>query len=53
MDFVAFLEEPVDEAAFAPLRRSETTGRPLSAADWIAALERDSGRSLAHRKRGR
>jgi putative transposase len=52
-DFAAFLEEPVDEAAaFAPLRLSETTGRPLGAADWVVGLERDSGRVLAPRKRG-
>ena len=52
-DFGDFLGEPFDEAAlFAPLRRSETTGRPLGAAEWVADLERASGRILAPRKRG-
>lgn len=51
-DFAAFLGQAGDEAEFAPLRRSETTGRPLGSADWVAALERDTGRTLAPRKRG-
>ena len=53
-DFGAFLAEAVDEAAlFAPLRLSETTGRPLGGAEWIKGLETASGRTLAPRKRGR
>ena len=35
-----------------PPRRSETTGRPLGSDGWIAKLERQTGRSLAPRKRG-
>ncbi|HEX7759286.1 MAG TPA: transposase [Caulobacteraceae bacterium] len=53
-DFAEFIADPVDEAAlFAPLRLSETTGRPLGGADWIKGLEVSSGRSLAPKKRGR
>jgi putative transposase len=52
-DFATFLAEPIDEAiAFGGLRQSETTGRPLGAKDWIAALESGEGRALAPRKRG-
>jgi putative transposase len=52
-DFAAFLDAAFDEEAlFDPLRRSETTGRPLGAARWIARLERQSGRALAPQKRG-
>lgn len=52
-DFAAFLAEEVDEAAaFAPLRRAESIGRPIGSPDWIAALERRTGRSLAPGKRG-
>ena len=35
------------------LRRAETIGRPLGTAEFIAGLERDSGRRLAPGKRGR
>ncbi len=53
-DLGAFLADAVDEAAlFAPLRLSETTGRPLGGAEWIKGLETASGRTLAPRKRGR
>ena len=52
-DFAAFLAEAVDEAsAFAPLRRAESIGRPIGSPDWIAALERRTGRRLAPGKRG-
>lgn len=52
-DFAAFLAEEVDEAAaFAPLRRAESNGRPIGSPEWIAALERRTGRSLAPGKRG-
>jgi putative transposase len=52
-DFAAFLAEEVDEAAaFAPLRRAESIGRPIGSPDWIAALERRTGRSLAPGKPG-
>jgi putative transposase len=52
-DFRAFLGDDEDAAAYAALRQSETTGRPLGSASWIEALERQSGRPLAPRKRGR
>ena len=52
-DFRTFLGQAFDEgAAYGPLRRSETTGRPLGAKDWVANLEQQSGRSLAPGKRG-
>ncbi|HUY67717.1 MAG TPA: transposase [Alphaproteobacteria bacterium] len=52
--FGAFLGDSFDEtAAYAPLRRAETTGRPLGARAWIERLERDFGRPLLPRKRGR
>jgi putative transposase len=52
--FAAFLGEAFDEdAAFAPLRRAETTGRPVGSERWIERLERDLARPLAPRKRGR
>jgi putative transposase len=52
-DFRTFLAADFDEdAEFGPLRRSETTGRPLGAADWIARLEADAGRPLTPHRRG-
>jgi putative transposase len=52
-DFGTFLDQDLDEdAAFAPLRRSEKTGRPVGDAGWIAALERQLARPLAPGKRG-
>lgn len=51
--FDIFLDEPFDEAAaYAPLRLSETTGRPIGSADWIKRLEQDFSRPLAPQKRG-
>jgi len=51
--FAEFLGATVDQdEAFAALRRSETTGRPIGTADWIRRLERDLARPLAPRKRG-
>jgi putative transposase len=41
-----------DEAAWARLRRSETTGRPVGSERWLAELERRSGRQLRPAKRG-
>ena len=41
-----------DEAAIAALLASRTIGRPVGAADWIKALEDETGRSLAPGKRG-
>lgn len=52
-DFARFLAEPFDEdAAYAALRRAETVGRPVGAADWLEALEARTGRRLRPRKRG-
>jgi putative transposase len=52
-DFSGFLgEAAASEEAWRALRRSETSGRPLGAPDWIAALEAQTGRALAPRKRG-
>lgn len=52
-DFAGFLGEDFDEAAdYAALRRAETIGRPIGDADWIAALEARTGRTLAPGKRG-
>jgi putative transposase len=52
-DFAAFLETPFDEeAAFAPLRRAERTGRPIGDAAWIGRLEEELRRPLAPRRRG-
>jgi putative transposase len=51
--FAGFLDETVDEAAaFAPLRRAESTGRPIGSAAWIESLEQQVARALAPRKRG-
>jgi putative transposase len=51
--FAALLDQTFDEpAAFAALRRAETTGRPLGSAAWVKQLERDLARSLAPRRRG-
>ena len=41
-----------DEAAVRALRRSCSTGRPVGAAEWVAALEAEAGRKLAPAKRG-
>jgi putative transposase len=52
-DFASFLGAPADYAsAWRALRQSETTGRPLGDADWIAAIEARTGRTLAPQKRG-
>jgi putative transposase len=52
-DFASFLGERFDDdAAYLALRRAETIGRPVGAADWIAALEKRIGRRLAPRKPG-
>jgi putative transposase len=51
--FDAFLDQAFDEtAAFAPLRRAETSGRPIGSEAWPRQLERDFARPLAPRKRG-
>lgn len=52
-DFAEFLESSADGAeAWQALRRSESTGRPLGGAEWIADLETRTGRTLAPQKRG-
>jgi len=52
-DFRTFLATDFDEdAEYGPLRREETTGRPLGAEDWIAGLEAAAGRTLTPRRRG-
>ncbi len=52
-DFARFLAEPFDaDADFASLRKSERSGRPLGASDWIVRLEVEAGRPLAPQKRG-
>jgi len=53
-NFAGFLSEPFDEAqAYGALRRAETIGRPIGEADWLEALEMQTGRVLAPGKRGR
>ena len=51
-DFAVLFEAEQDEAAVMAIRRSRSTGRPVGAEAWIAALEADTGRSLAPAKRG-
>jgi len=49
-DFAAMLAAAQeDEAAVRAIRRSRTTGRPVGAAEWIAALEAATARALAKR----
>jgi REP-associated tyrosine transposase len=51
--FADFLAAAFDQdEAFAALRRSETTGRPVGSQGWITRLERQLARPLAPRKRG-
>ena len=51
-DFAAFLGSAEDQQATRALRMAETTGRPIGDADWLTLIERQSGRTLAPRKRG-
>ena len=53
-DFRGLLDEAgeADEAAWATLRRSESTGRPAGGGDWLEGLEQRTGRRLAPKKRG-
>ena len=51
-DFAAFLETAEDTAAVTAIRRSRTTGRPVGAKDWVAALEARTDRTLAPVRRG-
>jgi len=48
-----FLAEAESETEVSELRRSTHTGRPLGAADFVAALEQSTLRPLAARKAGR
>ena len=50
-DFTTLLATEQDDI-YMPLRQSETTGRPLGSATWIAQLERQTGKILKPRKRG-
>ena len=51
--FAVFVDEPFDEGAdFVPLRRAETTGRPVGSEGWLKRLENQLARPLAPRKRG-
>jgi len=51
-DFRAFLGDEEDLAAYAALRQSETSGRPLGGSTWIEEIERQTGRTLAPQRRG-
>jgi len=52
-DFASFLGTSADYTeAWQALRRSETTGRPIGAPDWVEDIERHTGRTLAPQKRG-
>ena len=42
-----------DSAAFAALRATETTGRALGSSEFVAALERATGRRLRPQRPGR
>jgi len=53
-DFARLLEpDNADEQRFAMIRRSESTGRPLATAEFVAGLERLLGRPIARRAPGR
>lgn len=51
-DFAVFLGCAEDSRATQTLRMAETTGRPAGGSEWVAEIERRSGRVLAPRKRG-
>lgn len=52
-DFAALLSASADDAqAWRALRQSETSGRPIGDAQWLAALEQRTGRKLQPQKRG-
>lgn len=51
--FAELIATDGDDAGFAALRASESTGRPLGTADFIAGLERVLGRPIARRAPGR
>lgn len=45
-DLAALLESAEDEERTQRLRQAETIGRPVGSAEWLEALERESGRRL-------
>ena len=51
-DFETFLRQESDTEAITSLRRSETSGRPLGSARFLAAVEKHTGVRLARRKPG-
>ena len=52
-DFQQFLGTDFEEeAAYGPLRRAETVGRPVGDRAWLQALEKRTGRPLLPGKRG-
>ena len=51
-DFGTFLASGGDEARWRALLSAETIGRPVGAADWVAALEARLGLPLTPQKRG-
>jgi putative transposase len=52
-DLPRFFEADVGSEALRKLRRATSTGRPLGGAEWLKAIEKSAGRSLAEPKRGR
>ena len=52
-DWRALLDRGLGEDEHKALRAGERTGRPLGSAEFMAALERDLGRTLARQKPGR
>lgn len=51
-DFAALLAAGEDDEMSMRLRKAEQIGRPAGASDFLARLERESGRTLAPGKRG-
>lgn len=52
-DFAAFLSEDFNEAlTYAAIRRAESAGRPIGSPEWLADMEKQTGRILAPQKRG-
>ena len=51
-DWRAFLDQGLREDELAALRAGQRTGRPLGSEAFVAALERNLGRTLARRKPG-
>jgi putative transposase len=52
-DYAALIAGGEDEAMSRRLRMAETIGRPLGAADFLARLEREAGRTFTPARRGR